>query len=83
MKKIRPLTKTMMAKLSHCRQMELEDKYCLPEDIKYCLAPLYKRGFIGLKKTVIHGKELMAVFITPEGIQYLDYFTSRNKLSAH
>ena len=73
---IRPLTKTMLSKLLYCRQLELKGEPCLPEDIKYALAPLYKRGYIELKKAIINGKELMAVFITAEGIRCLEYFTT-------
>ena len=75
-KYIRPLTKTMLAKLVYCRQRELQGEHCLPEDIKYALAPLYKRGYIELKKAVINGKELMAVFITAEGLKCLEYFNT-------
>lgn len=78
---IRPLTKTMLSKLLYCRKLELEGKPCLPEDIKYALAPLYKRGYIGLKKATVNGKEMMAVFTTPEGIHCLEYFTTQNKVA--
>lgn len=74
---IQPVTKTMLTKLMHCRETELQGKHCLPEDIKYALAPLYKRGYIGLKKTKIKGKEIMAVFTTPEGIHCLEHFTQK------
>jgi hypothetical protein len=73
-KYIRPLTKTMLAKLLHCRQIELEGQCCLPDDIKYALAPLYKRGYIELKRTNVNGREIMAVFTTPEGVNYLEHF---------
>ncbi len=69
---IRPLTKTMLAKLLHCRQIELKGEHCMPEDIKYALAPLYKRGYIGLRKATVNGKEIMAVFTTTEGIHCLE-----------
>jgi hypothetical protein len=72
-KYIRPLTKTMLTKLLHCRQIELEGQYCLPDDIKYALAPLYKRGYIELKRTKVNGREIMAVFTTPEGVNYLEH----------
>lgn len=77
---IRPLTKTMLTKLSYCREIELNGKHCMPDDIKYALAPLYKRGYIGLKKTIINGKEMMSVFTTPEGIHCLEYFTNKNSV---
>ncbi|MDB5199459.1 MAG: hypothetical protein JWO92_1422 [Chitinophagaceae bacterium] len=77
----RPLTKTMVTKLLYCRQIELEGQYCLPEDIKYALAPLYKRGYIGLKKAVVNGKEMMAVFTTPEGIHCLENIRNSQNIS--
>jgi hypothetical protein len=78
---MRPLTKTMLTKLMYCRELEMQGQRCMPEDIKYALAPLYKRGYIGLRKEMINGKELMAVFTTPEGIHYLEYSTVQNKAS--
>lgn len=53
--------------------MEIEGSICLPEDIKYALAPLYKRGYIGLRKVKKDNKEIMAVFVTPAGINVLEY----------
>ncbi|HUS01236.1 MAG TPA: hypothetical protein VMY77_05895 [Chitinophagaceae bacterium] len=78
---MRPLTKTMLAKLIFCRELEIQGQLCMPEDIKYALAPLYKRGYIGLRKERINGKELMAVFTTPEGIHYLEYANPQSKAS--
>lgn len=75
-KYIRPLTKTMLSKLLLCRQIELEGRQCLPDDIKYALAPLYKRGYIELKRTVVNGREIMAVFTTAEGVSYLEHFNA-------
>ena len=49
----------MLNKLLYSRKLEVEGKHCLPEDIKYALAPLYKRGYIGLKKATVNGKEMM------------------------
>jgi hypothetical protein len=78
---VRPLTKTMLLMLIHCRQIELEGKVCVPRDIRYAVTPLYERGYIGLRKTVIKDKELMAVFITPAGLTCLQILKSvRNDL---
>lgn len=74
---IRPLTRTMLSSLSQCRQIELEGKICMPDDIKYALAPLYKRGFISLRKTSINGKEIMGVFTTPSGVVCLEQVTEK------
>jgi hypothetical protein len=80
-KYLRPLSKTMLSKLVYCRQLELQGQPCFPEDIKYALAPLYKRGFIGLKKANVNGKEIMAVFTTPEGIHCLEHFTTQSSVN--
>lgn len=76
---IRPLTKTMIMKLMHCRQIELEGNFCMQNDIKYAVAPLYKRGYIGLKSVAINNKEIMAVFTTPSGINYLAYLAQKEE----
>ena len=74
---IRPLTKTMIKKLMHCRQIELDGTFCMQEDIKYAVAPLYKRGYIGFKKVTVNNKEIMAVFTTPAGINCLEYLAQK------
>jgi hypothetical protein len=76
----RPLTKTMLAKLLHCRRIELAGEYCLPDNIKYALAPLYKRGYIELRKTNVNGREIMAVFTTPEGIDFVEHFNAKQSI---
>ena len=76
---IRPLTTTMLSKLAECRKIELEGKVCMPDDIKYALAPLYKRGYIALRRATINGKEIMAVFTTPSGLVCLERLHERNK----
>jgi hypothetical protein len=71
----------MLSKLLHCRQIELGGQCCLPDDIKYALAPLYKRGYIELKKTLVNGREIMAVYTTPEGISYLAHYSANETVS--
>jgi hypothetical protein len=74
---IRPLTRTMLSSLVQCRKIELEGKVCMPDEIKYALAPLYKRGYISLRKTTINGKEIMAVFTTPSGLNCLQQLNEK------
>lgn len=78
---IRPLTRTMISSLLQCRQIELEGKICMPDDIKYALAPLYKRGYISLRKTAINGKEIMGVFTTPSGLNCLEQVIEKVKVN--
>ena len=52
--------------------------FCPPEHFNSCFAALYKRGLIDLKKYTLKGKELMSVYLTKDGINFLDYM-ERNK----
>jgi hypothetical protein len=65
--------------LIQCRQLQMEGKLCMPEDIRYALTPLYIRGYIGLRKTFIKNKELMTVFITPAGLTCLEVLKNVKK----
>jgi hypothetical protein len=71
---IKPLTKKMLAQLRNARAIELSGNICVPDDFKGTLAGLYRRGFVNTKMTVIHGKEMLSVFITQEGINFLNKY---------
>lgn len=75
------LSTYMIEKLVLCRNLELEGKYCHPEDIKRSLPALYKRGYVGLKRECINNKDLMVVFITQEGLNYLDYLNKHKGIA--
>jgi hypothetical protein len=70
----RPLTKIMIAKLRNCFEKSSknnENVPCLQEELKGSLAALYKRGLIDTKMQDIHGKQLLCIFVTEAGIEYL------------
>ena len=69
---IRPLTKQMITKLRECRQMEQNDQPCLPKHFSASLSGLYKRKFVDVRARIIDGREVMCVYITPSGAEYLD-----------
>jgi hypothetical protein len=72
----RPLTKRMIMKLRECRRMELSaetDQLCPPEHFSSSLPGLYTRGLINLKKYSVEGKELIGVYLTQNGINYLTH----------
>ncbi len=73
MKKLRPVTKSMLQKLIECREKELNGKRdsCIMNDMSYAVAPLYKRGLIGTKQIVVNNKILLDVFVTEAGIDFL------------
>jgi len=76
---IRPLTKQMITKLSECRQMEEKDIPCLPKHFSASLSGLYKRKFVDVRPRVIDGREMMCVFTTLAGIEYLNSISVSNQ----
>lgn len=73
MKYFRPLTKSMIEKLKGCREKELtgDGSPCKMDDMNYAVAPLYKRGLIETKKLIVNNKDLMVVYVTDAGIEFL------------
>lgn len=74
MKYFRPLSPSMVQKLKQCRQIELDGdhfKHCTMEDMTYAVAPLYKRGLIEIKKSVVDNKVLHCIYVTSAGIEFL------------
>jgi hypothetical protein len=73
MKYFRPLTKSMIQKLQDCRAKELNGngEACRLDEMNYAVAPLYKRGLIETKKLIVNNKDLMVVFVTEAGIEFL------------
>jgi hypothetical protein len=62
----------MIQKLAECRKLQEEtNQLCLASHFNTSLAGLYKRKFIDVKPAVVNGKEIMCVFITDLGIEYL------------
>ena len=74
----------MLAQLRIARAIELsgtERNICVPDDFKGTLAGLYRRGFVNTKMMVLHGKETLGVFITQEGINFLNKYEEDRKKS--
>ncbi|HEY5371892.1 MAG TPA: hypothetical protein VIJ75_23150 [Hanamia sp.] len=64
----------MIQKLKECHQIEQigdDEVYCTMEDMSYAVAPLYKRGLIEVRKSVVDNKTLHCIFITQAGRDYL------------
>lgn len=68
---VRPLTQQMIVKLRECREMEENNIPCLPKHFSASLSGLYKRKFVDVRARNIDGREVMCVYITPEGITHL------------
>jgi hypothetical protein len=74
---IKPLTKKMLVQLRAARSIELAKtgrNICLPDDYKGSLAGLYRRGFVNTQKKVFNGKEIVSVYITQPGINFLEKY---------
>ena len=79
---IKPLTKKMLNQLQKARAIELsgtERNICIADDFKGSLAGLYRRGFVNTKMMVIQGKEILGVYITREGINFLNKYEEDKK----
>ena len=70
----RPVSKSMAQKLKECREKELNGKNepCTMADMNYAVAPLYKRGLIETRKRIVDNKELMCIYVTKAGIDFLN-----------
>ncbi|MEO7044887.1 MAG: hypothetical protein ABI091_06235 [Ferruginibacter sp.] len=80
MTNLKPLTKSLLQKLIDCRAKELKGNgHCSMQDLRYAVAPLYKRGLIGTKEMVVNNKVLMGVFVTQAGIDLLKRIDKKNK----
>lgn len=74
---IKPLTKKMLTQLRKARAVELSangKSLCSTDDFKGSLTGLYRRGFVNTKMVVQDGKEILGVYITREGITFLNSY---------
>jgi hypothetical protein len=62
----------MIQKLKECRQMEEQNIPCLPKHFSASLSGLYKRKFVDVRPHMIDGRQVMCVFISPQGREYLE-----------
>lgn len=79
---IRPLTKKMVTDLRNGRFIELSStgrNICNTDDFKGSLPGLYKRGFVNTQMQTVQGKEILTVYITREGITFLEKFHADDK----
>lgn len=69
---VRPLTNIMINKLAECWKSQKENnKPCSPRHFSTSLPGLYKRKFVDVRETAVNGKEMMCVYVTPLGVEYL------------
>ena len=72
----------MLAQLRAGRAIELsgtDRNICFAYDFKGSLAGLYRRGFVNTRMVVLYGKEMQSVFITREGIDFLNKYEEDKK----
>jgi hypothetical protein len=72
---IKPLTKKMLTQLRVSANIELsktEKKFCTVDDFQNALPKLYNRGFIDIKMVTVDGKEIVCMYITTLGMDYLN-----------
>ncbi|MGN6531702.1 MAG: hypothetical protein ACTHK0_08110 [Ginsengibacter sp.] len=69
---LRP-TKRMIEKLKECLEKESSNIKipCLPEEMKSSLAGLYKRGLIQTRMENINNKNILCVYVTETGKEFL------------
>lgn len=74
----------MLTNLQKARAIELSKNgrnICLADDLGSSLPGLYKRGLVNTKTVTLDGKEILCVYITNPGIDFLDrYKIDANKL---
>lgn len=74
----------MLINLQKARAIELSTtgrNICNADDFKNSLPGLYKRGLVDTKTANIDGKEILSIYITNSGINFLDrYEMDANKL---
>lgn len=67
-----PLTKLMVEKLKDCKKMQDEsDDLCLPKHFGASFPGLYKRKLVDVRTSTLNGKEIVCVYITNLGLEYL------------
>ena len=54
------------------------DCFCLPKHFGASFPGLYKRKLVDVKTSTLNGKEIVSVFITTAGIEYLNYESNGN-----
>ena len=79
---IKPLPKKMLAHLRRGREIELsetERNICSTDDFKDTLPRLCRRGYIDIKIVTVDDQEILSVYITRAGIEFLDKYKDVEK----
>lgn len=67
------------------REIELSENgrgVCVLKDFNGSLSGLYRRGLVNTKRVMVEGKEIVGVFITQSGIDFLQrYEEDENRLT--
>jgi hypothetical protein len=74
---VKPLTKKMLDHLRRGRTIELSEtgkNVCSTDDFKGSLPGLYSRRFVNTQMVIVDGKEILSVYITQEGISFLNQY---------
>ena len=77
----RPPTKKMIEKLKECHEKQLKNGNadpCLQEELKGVLGGLYKRGLVETKLHNLNGKQIVCLFVTDTGAQFLKTIEEKN-----
>jgi hypothetical protein len=73
-------TERMIQKLLDCHNLQMSNdpaKPCTEETLKGSLAGLYKRGYVDTRPHYINGKQILGLYVTQKGI---DFLRAKNKL---
>lgn len=76
----------MLADLRKGREIELSmtgRNICNTDDFKSSLPGLYKRGFVNTQMVELDGKRIVRVYITMEGISFLNTYEADAKKLAN
>lgn len=58
---------------------EINQRHYTMEDMRYAVAPLFKRGLIEIKKEMVENKMLECIHLTLDGIEYLEKLNLEEK----
>ncbi|CAN5250869.1 hypothetical protein BH09BAC2_BH09BAC2_23330 [soil metagenome] len=76
--KLRTPTETMIQKLRHCSELQKQNLPCTEGELKGSLAGLYKRGYINTKTFIINGKNIVGLYVTEQGFEFLNKIEMRS-----
>lgn len=84
---VKPITKKMLLQLVRAREVQSaptgENDFLTGEDFKGTLAGLYRRGLVNTEMKTRDGKQIMRVYITGAGLNFLTRYEADRKASMH